>query len=178
MPFVVVARIITTPEYRAIAAHYGVGTARRSGRAPHASYRRAPRRAGRTGCRRTDDARLLSPSVGPGGRGAGGDVPADRRATPDASILALALEYRNIANATLSARAIAGPEDIPLSPLADVNLILIADKIQNRKDFLLHHASTDPRAAELDRYFKLWLERLGVSEVTFDHWRARLTIAA
>ena len=97
--------------------------------------------------------------------------------TPDPSILALALEYRNIANATLSTRVIAGPEDIPLSPLGDVSRMLIADKIQNRKDFLLHHRATHPRALELDRYSRIWLQRLGVSEATFEHWRARLTIA-
>ena len=98
--------------------------------------------------------------------------------TSDPSVLALALEYRDIANATLSARAIAGAEDIPLSPLADVNLMLVADEIQNRKDFLRYHRATHRRAGELDRYFRIWLERLGVSEELFEHWRARLTIVA
>jgi hypothetical protein len=77
---------------------------------------------------------------------------------------------------TLSTRAIGSPEDIPLSPLAAVNTMLVADKIQNRKDFLAQHRANHPRAAELDRYFRLWLERLGVSEETFERWRARLTI--
>ena len=83
--------------------------------------------------------------------------------TDDPSVLALALEYRNIANATLSHRPIDGASDIPLSPLAEVNEMLVADKLQNWKDFILHHRSTHPRANILDRYFALWHERLGVT---------------
>ena len=83
--------------------------------------------------------------------------------TDDPRVLVVAMEYRNIANATLSTRAIAGADDIPLSPLADVNAMLVADKLQNYKDFLLHHAATHPRSAALDRYFRLWLDRLDVA---------------
>jgi hypothetical protein len=88
----------------------------------------------------------------------------------DVRVVALALEYRNIANATLSPRDVASAEDIPLSPLADVNELLRADKIQNYKDFLLHHHGTHPRSAALDRYFRLWLERLGVARADFARW--------
>lgn len=83
--------------------------------------------------------------------------------TDDPSVLALALEYRNIANATLSDRAITCAEDIPLSPLEEVNDMLRADKVQNWKDFVLHHRATHPRGAELERYFLLWHARLGLS---------------
>ena len=82
-------------------------------------------------------------------------------------VIVLALEYRHIANATLSTRAIASANDIPLSPLAEVNQMLVADKIQNRSDFLQHHAETHPRAADLTRYFELWLERLGVTRKAY-----------
>lgn len=88
--------------------------------------------------------------------------------TADRHVLLLAMEYRNIANATLSHRVIESPADIPLSPLREVNDMLIADKVQNRKDFLLHHAKTHARGRELDRYFRLWLERLGVSEGRYE----------
>jgi len=87
--------------------------------------------------------------------------------TSDRHVLLLAMEYRNIANATLSHRTIATAADIPLSPLPEVNAMLVADKVQNRKDFILHHARSHPRSKELDRYFRLWLERLGVSESQF-----------
>lgn len=87
--------------------------------------------------------------------------------TDDVRVAALALEYRNIANATLSTRPIASAADIPLSPVKDVNDMLVADKIQNRADFLRHHLASHPRSVELDRYFRLWLERLGISEARY-----------
>lgn len=82
----------------------------------------------------------------------------------DAAVIALALEYRNIANATLSLRDVTRVEDIPLSPLDDVNDMLRADKVQNWKDFTLHHRATHARGDELERYFRRWHARLGLSE--------------
>lgn len=80
--------------------------------------------------------------------------------TADPAVLTLALEYRNIANATLSPRLIAGAADIPLSPLEEVNDMLRADKVQNWKDFVRHHRGSHSRSVELERYFKLWHTRL------------------
>jgi hypothetical protein len=87
--------------------------------------------------------------------------------TDDVQVAALALEYRNIANATLSMRPIASPDEIPLSPLREVSDMLIADKVQNRADFVRHHLGIHPRSEELDRYFRMWLERLGVDEARY-----------
>ena len=45
--------------------------------------------------------------------------------------------------------------------------LLVADKVQNRLDFLRHYRhyrQTHPRADALDRYFRLWLERLDMDE--------------
>jgi hypothetical protein len=53
-------------------------------------------------------------------------------------VLLLATEYRNIANAHLSYHP-PGESTFVLSPLSEVNIMLIADKIQNRKDFELYH---------------------------------------
>jgi hypothetical protein len=85
--------------------------------------------------------------------------------TDDPAVLVLALEYRHIANATLSPRLIASVDEIPLSPLDEVNDMLRADKVQNWKDFVRHHRGSHPRSTELERYFRLWHQRLGLSQV-------------
>jgi hypothetical protein len=63
--------------------------------------------------------------------------------------LARAMEYRSVANAWLPGMpAPAGP--LRLSPLKDVNDMLIADKVYRRKAREAH-----------DGYYRLWLEALG-----------------
>lgn len=52
-------------------------------------------------------------------------------------VLLLAVEYRNIANGYLS--FMPSRPEVKLSPIDDVNKMLIADKIQNRKDFENYH---------------------------------------
>lgn len=80
----------------------------------------------------------------------------------NANIILLAMEYRSVANEFLSIVKPTSTSDIRLSPLKDVNDMLIADKIQNRKDFNLYHKGKHPRSNELDLYFSLWLYRLGI----------------
>jgi hypothetical protein len=93
--------------------------------------------------------------------------------TDSVQVLTLALEYRRVANLGSHHRAIAALDDLELSPLREVNQMLAADKIQNRKDFVLHHRGSHPRTAELDRYFQLWLQKLGVTDQEFaDHFVA------
>lgn len=82
-------------------------------------------------------------------------------------VVALVFEYRNIANASLSAKTMHSIHDIDLSPLPLVNELLVADKVQNRKDFETYHKGTHPNSKRLDRYFRFWLERLDVSEHTY-----------
>ena len=82
-------------------------------------------------------------------------------------VAALTCEYRSVANAWLSDKVddnmmlMGQPK---LSPSDIVNNALIADKVQNRADFELYHAETHPRARQLDLYFRVWLDALGVSE--------------
>jgi hypothetical protein len=85
-------------------------------------------------------------------------------------VLLLTMEYRNIANAYLSDKMDA-PYEIPirLSPLYEVNEMLRADKVQNRKDFITYHKATHPRSAQLDLYFKQWLDALDISEETYNN---------
>lgn len=88
----------------------------------------------------------------------------------DPVIIMLAMEYRNIANGFLREKMNVFPIDsvkadvIRLSPIPAVNNMLIADKVQNRKDFELYHQKTHPASVQLEKYFKLWLQRLGISE--------------
>lgn len=77
----------------------------------------------------------------------------------------LAMEYRNIANQYLSHRVINSIDDIELGPVPGIRQMLIADKIQNYKDFLIYHKDTHERAAELDEYFKNWLAKLDCVEI-------------
>lgn len=77
----------------------------------------------------------------------------------------LALEYRSVANAYLSERKINSIDEIKLSPLRSVNNMLIADKVQNYKDFLLYHKGTHKRSDELDEYFHNWLTKLDCWDV-------------
>lgn len=88
---------------------------------------------------------------------------------PSKSIV-LAMEYRSVANEYLSKRTIHSLRDIRISPLKEVNDMLIADKIQNYKDFLIYHSDTHPRAEELEVYFKNWLIRLNCLDLFDEVW--------
>jgi hypothetical protein len=160
-----------TREYRAIAAHYGTRTARRSGVPLMQHIDEGLAILARISA--TDAAQrafCLHPLVQEDGDLAA-SYPHITALTADLHVVVLALEYRNIANRTLSTRPITSAADIPLSPLPEVNAMLVADKVQNRADFLQYHRATHPRATELDRYFVLWLERLGIDEARYAELR-------
>lgn len=153
-----------TREYRAIADHYGDRTAKRSGELLINHIDDGLRILVAIGAsERAQRAYCLHPLV-QSDDDLATSYPRLAELTDDPQVLALALEYRNIANRTLSTRALETAADISLSPLGEVNDMLIADKVQNRADFVKHHLGTHPRSAELDRYFRLWLERLGVDD--------------
>lgn len=83
-------------------------------------------------------------------------------------VLLTVMEFRNVANRGLHCYQVDDPERVYLGPLQDVHHMLIADKVQNRKDFMLHHYGTHPKSAELDRYFRNWLRALKVTEQEYD----------
>lgn len=91
-------------------------------------------------------------------------------------VILLAMEYRSVANEYLSTRKINSIDEIRLSPLSEVNWMLVADKIQNRKDFELFHQSTHPRSNELTYYFIDWLNRLGIDERQYRKIKEKLLI--
>lgn len=78
------------------------------------------------------------------------------------------MEYRNVANRGLSCFQVDDPTTIYLGPMQDVHDMLIADKVQNRKDFLKYHLGTHSKSKELDRYFRNWLRALNITEAHYD----------
>lgn len=80
----------------------------------------------------------------------------------DSYTIMLAVEYRNIANSYLSDK-INTEQPLTLSPLCEVNQMLIADKVQNYKDFMTYHFGTHPRSHELLKYFDKWLDKLNIT---------------
>ncbi len=95
----------------------------------------------------------------------------------ESDIMLNTIEYRSVANEYLSNRTISSINEIRLSPLKDVNDMLIADKIQNRKDFELYHLGKHKRSDILDQYFKNWLQKLNISESTYITYKNKLEIS-
>ena len=87
----------------------------------------------------------------------------------DSHVLLLTMEYRSVANEFLSDKIPAQRwGSIRLSPLYEVNDMLIADKVQNYKDFVTYHRDTHVRSEELDIYFRKWLAALTINEETYN----------
>ncbi|MGI9571562.1 MAG: hypothetical protein ACR2PH_17895 [Desulfobulbia bacterium] len=84
-------------------------------------------------------------------------------ADPDS--IMLAVEYRRCANAYLcKPHTDDWYDDWPTKEgvvnlvCKEVALMLLADKVQNMKDFMLYHYHTHERADELLRYFAAWID--------------------
>ena len=88
-------------------------------------------------------------------------------------VLLLAMEYRNKANAYLCRENTDhfGADDFPKMILPEVRDMLIADKVQNYKDFLLYHAETHERSEALDQYFNNWFSIL---EIDYEEYKEYL----
>ncbi|MFT5683743.1 MAG: hypothetical protein ACI8RZ_004675 [Myxococcota bacterium] len=147
-------------EYRAISAFYGDRCARRSGvrLIQHIdegiallAHLGADERAMRAFC--------IHPILQSDADLAAADLTA---LSDDVVVMALAMEYRSVANAYLSPMGERALGEIRLSPLAAVNDMLRADKVQNYKDFLRFHDGVHANSDGLNRYFRAWLTRLGI----------------
>lgn len=86
----------------------------------------------------------------------------------DPYVAMLVMEYRNKANAWLSDKVsivngtpVYEGEPSP-GPLPEVRLMLIADKLQNAKDFVKYHYGKHPRSEELRLYFIQWFKALEI----------------
>lgn len=160
-------RIQDSVEYRRIAEHYGVRTARRSGVPLILHIDEGLRILDAIGASEAAMRAFCLHPLLQADVDLVANYPRIDQLSDDPHVIALALEYRHIANAALSTRTIASAQEIALSPLREVNDMLVADKVQNRSDFLQHHAATHPRSRELARYFELWLERLAIDEARY-----------
>jgi hypothetical protein len=74
----------------------------------------------------------------------------------------LAMEYRRAANSYLSKGKYSDKSMFVGFSCPEVKEMLIADKVQNFKDFLLYHYLTHPRTEELVDYFNNWFDLLGI----------------
>lgn len=75
----------------------------------------------------------------------------------DDESLLLAMEYRMVANSYLSDMDI---DSFLGLTCEEIRCMLIADKVQNYKDFLLYHKGKHVRSNELDKYFNNWFDIL------------------
>ena len=81
----------------------------------------------------------------------------------DAGVIVLAIEYRNCANRYLSFHHGRDTRVPRLSPLQEVNDMLIADKVQNYHDFMAQHYGKHERSDQLYAYFHAWFDALDIN---------------
>lgn len=80
--------------------------------------------------------------------------------------LPLAIEYRDVANSYLcrpETDYIRTPQQLMKVigiPSIECRFLLLADKVQNQKDFRMYHWLSHDRRFELERYFNLWIQTL------------------
>ena len=105
---------------------------------------------------------------------------------PSPFVILLVMEYRGRANAWLSDkvhRSLAEPKHViadgvpSAGPLEGVRDMLIADKVQGRKEFVRHQRGRHARSDELDVYFERWLQALGVDAQEYDELCASIDMA-
>lgn len=88
------------------------------------------------------------------------------KCTENEYVLSLANEYKVKANSYLCK-----PETDHIQTIEQMRLLvgemskdcadmLMADKMQNKKDFIIYHQHSHPRSPQLEKYFDLWIEYL------------------
>ena len=87
--------------------------------------------------------------------------------------LVLCMEYRRVANLG-TRKNIRDTWEISLSPMPEVNLMLVADKIQNRKLYETRLPKDDPDYDEIGRYFMKWMDALSIPEHEYQRLIAAL----
>lgn len=88
----------------------------------------------------------------------------------DPTVVLLAMEYRTTANAYRSVHY--RPDFVPkISLIYEVNMMLKADKIQNKKDFTLHQKPN----ANLIEYYNQWFRALSITTSEYEESRNLIT---
>lgn len=77
----------------------------------------------------------------------------------EAESIILACEYRRVANSYLSDMEIEGFVGFTCP---EIRQMLIADKVQNYKDFMLYHYDTHENSERLYNYFHSWFDLLDI----------------
>ena len=101
-------------------------------------------------------------------------------------VILLVMEYRSRANAWLSDKVHRTSADLQrivfdgvpsAGPLEAVQHMLIADKVQGRKEFIRYQRGRHVRSEELDLYFNQWLDALDVSQDEYEELCAAVDLA-
>ena len=93
----------------------------------------------------------------------------------DPIAVALAMEYRWVANNGVRRVVANNGWKITLSIFPVINQMLVADKVQNRKDFLATFDRNDSaNFIELNRYFDAWLYALNVTDEAYKRFISAL----
>jgi hypothetical protein len=79
-------------------------------------------------------------------------------------VVILTMEYRWVANQGIRSIVKNNGWTVKLSCLESVNKMLVSDKIQNRKLFLSNYPKENEDYSDIDTYFKVWLNALGITE--------------
>lgn len=103
----------------------------------------------------------------------------------DPFVILLVMEFRSRANAWPSDRVQRTPAGLHVDtdglpsagPIEAVKHMLIADKVQQRKDFIRHLRGKHARSAELDLYFDQWMKALDVDQDEYEELCAAIDIA-
>lgn len=82
----------------------------------------------------------------------------------NAAVLLLTMEYRRVANSYLSTNK---KEEFVGFSCPEVRLMLLADKVQNYKDFCQYHKGIHPKTALLEEYFHNWFDLLQIDYEEF-----------
>lgn len=162
--------VFQTPEYRMIAKYYGDRVAERS-QIPLMNHidEGIEILMGCDAAQYVQEAFCLHPLIQ-----GDADLEANHREILGSTCLSmkavmLATEYRRAANAYLckpetDAWSIDDAKKHIGLLLPEIRLMLIADKVQNRKDFMAAHYGTHARSDQLLKYFNNWHEILGIPQ--------------